>query len=225
MTRGGADLSQLAVIFDLDGTLIDSVPDIHATVNRVLGAMGLPETGRATVQSFVGNGLPVLIDRLLAHHAHPASPKDRANLIAAFEADYSARHELTTLYPGVRQALETLTAQGAALGICTNKPIGPARAILDHLVLSPLFAAVLGGDSLAVRKPDPEHLLVTARALGRPKAIFVGDSEVDAATAKAAGVPFLLYTEGYRKSPVDSIAHDTAFADWTDLPGLTAGWG
>jgi len=225
LTRGGTDLSRLAVIFDLDGTLIDSVPNIHATVNRVLGAIGLPETGRATVQSFVGNGLPALIDRLLAHHAHPASPKDRANLIAAFEADYSARHELTTLYSGVRQALATLTTQGAALGICTNKPIGPARAILDHLVLSPLFAAVLGGDSLAVRKPDPEHLLATARALGRPKAIFVGDSEVDAATAKAAGVPFLFYTEGYRKSPVDSIAHDTAFADWTDLPGLTAGWG
>lgn len=216
------NLSTVAVIFDLDGTLIDSVPDIHATVNRVLGAMGLAETDRATVQGFVGNGLPALIDRLLAHHAQMLSPKARTALIAAFEADYSARHDLTTPYPGVRQALERLIAQGAVLGICTNKPIGPARAILDHLVLSPQFAAVLGGDSLPLRKPDPEHLRATARLLQRPKVIFVGDSEVDAATAQAAALPFLLYTEGYRKTPVDRMTHTAAFDDWAALPDLVA---
>lgn len=217
-----ADLSTVAVIFDLDGTLIDSVPDIHATVNRVLGAMGLAETDRATVQGFVGNGLPALIDRLLAHHGRPLPPEAQRDLIARFEADYSTHHELTRVYPGARQALAALLAQGAVLGICTNKPMGPARAILDHLVLSPQFAAVLGGDSLSVRKPDPEHLLATARALGRPKTIFVGDSEVDAATAHAAALPFLLYTEGYRKSPVDQIPHAAVFDDWAALPDLVA---
>lgn len=217
------DLGQLAVIFDLDGTLIDSVPDIHAATNRVLGAMGLAATDRATVQGFVGNGLPALIDRLLAHHRHPLPAQDRAGLIARFEADYSARHDLTTLYPGAQQALTTLRDRGATLGLCTNKPIGPTRAILDHLALTPVFAAVLGGDSLPVRKPDPEHLQATARALGRDKVVFVGDSEVDAAAAKAAALPFLLYTEGYRKAPLDQIPHSAAFADWAMLPGLITG--
>ena len=220
MAEAGADLSGVAVVFDLDGTLIDSVPDIHATVNRVLGAMGLPATDRATVQGFVGNGLPALIDRLLAHHRHPLDPEGRTGLIAAFEADYAARHDLTRLYPGVRAALEALRDAGAALGVCTNKPFGPARAVLDHLGLTPFFGAVLGGDSLPLRKPDPEHLRATARALGRPGLVFVGDSEVDAETAQAAGVAFLLYTEGYRKSPVAAIPHSAAFADWAEAESL-----
>lgn len=220
MAEEAADLSGIAVIFDLDGTLIDSAGQIHATVNRVLGGMGLPETARATVQGFVGNGLPALIDRLLAHHAHPLPPEARAGLIARFEAEYSREHGLTTLYPGVRAALEALRGAGAALGVCTNKPIAPARAVLDHLGLTPLFGAVLGGDSLPVRKPDPDHLRATARALARPGVVFAGDSEVDAETAKAAGVPFLLFSEGYRKSPVEAIFHTAVFADWAEVPGL-----
>lgn len=214
------DLNHLAVIFDLDGTLIDSAAQIHATTNKVLGGLGMPPTTRATVQGFVGNGLPALIDRLLAHHGRPLDPQARAGLIAAFEADYSRDHGLITLYPKVRPALVALRAQGATLGICTNKPIAPARAVLDHLGLTPLFGAILGGDSLPVRKPDPEHLRATARLLNRPRVIFVGDSEVDAATANAVALPFLLYTEGYRKSPLDQITHAAAFADWADLPDL-----
>jgi len=93
---------------------------------------------------------------------------------------------------------------------------------MDHLGLTPRFRAILGGDSLAVRKPDPEHLHATARALQRDRVIFVGDSEVDADTASAAGLPFLLYTEGYRKSPVARIAHTRAFGDWTMLPSLVS---
>lgn len=214
------DLGPPAVIFDLDGTLIDSAAQIHATTNTVLAGIGLGPTDRATVQSFVGNGLPTLIDRLLAHHATPLSPQARADLIATFEADYSANHGLTVLYPGVRKALEALRSQGAALGICTNKPITPTHAILDHLALTPLFGAILGGDSLPTRKPDPAPLLATAQALHRPTAVFVGDSEVDAETARAAGLPFLLFTEGYRKSPVAAIPHSAAFADWSDLPDV-----
>lgn len=225
-----ADLAHLSVIFDLDGTLIDSAAQIHDTTNRVLCAMGLPATDRATVQSFVGNGLPALVDRLLAFHQHQLSPQARADLIAGFEADYTACHDLTTLYSGAAEALTQLKTQGARLGICTNKPIAPTRAILDHLGLTALFTAVLGGDSLPIRKPDPEHLLATARALGRcpdrslgrANVIFVGDSEVDAATAKSAALPFLLFTEGYRKTPVDQIPHSAAFADWAALPALVA---
>ncbi len=215
-----ADLAPRAVIFDLDGTLIDSAAQIHATTNRVLAGIGLGPTDRATVQSFVGNGLPTLVDRLLAHHATALPPQTRADLIATFEADYSATHDLTVLYPGVRKTLEALRAQGTALGICTNKPIKPTRAILDHLALTSLFGAIFGGDSLPKRKPDPAPLLATAEALRHPNAVFVGDSEVDAETARAAGLPFLLFTEGYRKSPVAAIPHSAAFADWSALPDL-----
>lgn len=215
-----ADLSTVAVIFDLDGTLIDSALDIHATANRVMGEMGFAALTLAEVQAFVGKGLPNLVARLLERHGEDPAGPHLGPAIARFETEYLTAHRLTTLYPGARPALDHLLASGAALGLCTNKPIGPARAVMDHLNLTPLFTALLGGDSLTCRKPDPEHLHATARALNRRKVIFVGDSEVDADTAKAAGVPFLLFTEGYRKSPVDQIPHSAAFADWGQLPAL-----
>ncbi|WP_321573054.1 phosphoglycolate phosphatase [Tabrizicola oligotrophica] len=213
-------LDTVAVIFDLDGTLIDSAADIHATANRVMGEMGHAALSRAEVQAYVGKGVPNLVARLLEHHGQdPAGPL-LAPTIARFEAEYLTAHSQTRPYPGVLPALERLAGDGAALGLCTNKPLAPARAVMDHLGLTRHFAAILGGDSLPLRKPDPEHLHATARALDRRKVIFVGDSEVDADTAAAARVPFLLFTEGYRKSPVDRIAHTAAFADWSHLPRL-----
>jgi phosphoglycolate phosphatase len=93
---------------------------------------------------------------------------------------------------------------------------------MDHLGLTPFFPTILGGDSLAVRKPHPDHLHATARALGRGQSVFVGDSEVDAETALAARVPFLLFTEGYRKAPVSALPHAARFARFSDLPALVA---
>ena len=224
MTETGVDLAHLSVIFDLDGTLIDSVPDIHATANRVMAELGFAPLARDEVQAFVGKGLPNLVARLLERHGQDPSGALHAPTMTRFEAEYLTAHSLTTLYPGVLTALSQLAARGAALGVCTNKPFAPARAVMDHLGLTPFFPTILGGDSLAVRKPHPDHLHATARALGRHQSVFVGDSEVDADTARAAGSAFLLYTEGYRKSPVDQIAHSAAFADWADLPGLVTAW-
>lgn len=220
MAEGLRDLTDIAVIFDLDGTLVDSAPDIHATANRVMADLGFAALSFDTVQGFVGKGLPNLVARLLqTHGADPAGPL-LAPTIARFEAEYLTAHGLTTLYPGVRQALIALQSRGAALGLCTNKPIAPTKALLRHLDLTVLFAAVLGGDSLPMRKPDPEHLHATARALGRPKVIFVGDSEVDADTATAAALPFVLFTEGYRKSAIDMIAHAATFDNYAALSGV-----
>jgi len=224
LSETGVDLAHLSVIFDLDGTLIDSVPDIHATANRVMAELGFAPLARAEVQAFVGNGLPNLVARLLERHGQDPSGALHAPTMTRFEAEYLTAHSLTTLYPGVLTALSQLAARGAALGVCTNKPLAPARAVMDHLGLTPFFPTILGGDSLAIRKPHPDHLHATARALGRRQSVFVGDSEVDADTARAAGLAFLLYTEGYRKSPVDQITHSAAFADWADLPGLVTAW-
>ncbi len=108
------------------------------------------------------------------------------------------------------------------MGICTNKPEGPARHVLADLGLAPFFATVVGGDRLPVVKPDPAPLRLCAAEMGAARFVFVGDSEVDAETARAAGVPFLLYTEGYRKGPVESLPHAAAFGAFADLHGLVA---
>ncbi|MFN4154464.1 MAG: phosphoglycolate phosphatase [Paracoccaceae bacterium] len=209
------------VVFDLDGTLIDSAPDIHAAVARMLEGEGRAALDLATVTSFVGNGLPKLVERVvgrvgldMAHH--PRLTK------ATLDHYNAASSDLTRPYPGVVAALEVLLGEGHAMAVCTNKPEAPARAILRDLGLERFFSVVIGGDSLAVTKPDPAPLHACIAALGGGPTIYVGDSEVDAATAQAARVPFALFTEGYRKTPVAELPHDAVFADFHGLPALLA---
>ncbi len=210
-----------AVIFDLDGTLIDSVPDIHAAANRVFGRRGISFT-RPEVQGFVGRGAPNLVARLAEARGLPFEGAEFDALLAEFLEEYERAQALTTLYPDVRAALEGLAQAGYRLGLCTNKPLAPTRAVLRHFGLEALFAVVIGGDSLPVKKPDPAPLRATLAEMGGGAAVFVGDSEVDAETAQAAGMAFLLYTEGYRKSAVEALPHTAAFCDFKDLAGLVA---
>lgn len=212
----------LAIAFDLDGTLIDSAPDIHATANKVFLAKGLQPFPFATVRGFIGNGVPVLVSRLLQSQHLEATGTLHAELVDAFIKIYEEAFDLTTLYPGVRSALDQLSAQGHRLGICTNKPEGPARAALRHFGLDRHFTSLIGGDSLPQRKPDPAPLLAALVALGTGPAVFVGDSEVDAETARAAGIPLALFTEGYRKTPVDQMGAKLIFSDFSALPQLVA---
>ncbi len=215
-------MNRAAVIFDLDGTLIDSAPDIHAAANLVLRAEGLEEQTFAQVRSFIGRGVPHLIRQLLIAAGHGADDARHARMTERFVAGYEDAVGLTLPYPGVAMALTTLRAAGHPLGICTNKPEAATRAVLAHLNLDGPFSVTVGGDSLPVRKPDPAPLHLAVAKLGQPKAIFVGDSEVDAETAQAAGLPFLLFTEGYRKSPVEALPHAARFSHHADLPGLVA---
>ncbi|MCB2111063.1 MAG: phosphoglycolate phosphatase [Defluviimonas sp.] len=209
-----------AVVFDLDGTLIDSLPDLLAAVNRMLGAEGQPPMDRAEVQSYVGDGAPRLVARVMA--ARGLAPARHAALSAALVADYTAHAaEATRLYPGVAAALADLAAAGHPLGLCTNKPLGATRAVIGALGLGENFAAIIGGDSLTARKPDPAPLWAVFAELGRP-GIYVGDSEVDARAAEAAGVPFLLHAGGYLRVPRSEIRVHSAFDDFAALPGLVA---
>ena len=210
----------MRIVFDLDGTLIDSAPDIHAAGNATLAAEGLAPVTPEQARSFIGNGARVFVERLERAAAGANDPARTARMHRHFVAVYETSHRLTTVYPGVAAALDRLRARGWRLAICTNKPEGPARAVLAHFGWSDLFEVVIGGDTLPVIKPDPAPLNAAIAALGGDRALFVGDSEVDAETARAAGIRFALYTEGYRHGPTSAIPHDAAFADWALLPDL-----
>ncbi len=211
-----------AVVFDLDGTLIDSAPDIHAAANTLMARHGFAPFTPAETRSFIGSGVPHFITCCLRARDRAGDAALRAQLIGEFIDLYETAVTLTTVYPGVAGALEALASAPYALGLCTNKPAGPARAVLAHLRLDAHFPVVIGGDSLSVRKPDPAPLQAAVAGLGARDVVYVGDSEVDAETAARAGLPFALYTEGYRKGPVDAIPHDRAFADFGELPGIVA---
>lgn len=213
-------MSTPAVIFDLDGTLIDSAPAIHAVSNAVLAELGFAALTLPQVRSFVGKGVPNLVRQLLiASDADPDGPlagEVETALVARYETDV----EGNVPYPGVPEALEALAGFGCRLAVCTNKPCRPAEAALRHVGLWDRFELVIGGDSLPVRKPDPAMLHHAHEQLGGGAMIYVGDSEVDAETAVNAGAPFLLFTEGYRKTPVAELPHRVAFSHFAMLPGL-----
>lgn len=211
----------MIVIFDLDGTLIDSAPDIHKTANEVLADEGLGALDLPTVRSFIGHGVPHLVGRLLNHHGI-ADETRAARMVSGFGARYEAAVGLTIAYPGAAEALAALKAQGHVLGLCTNKPVAPARAVMRHLGILDHFTAIIGGDSAPTRKPDPGPLHLAIAACGGGPALYVGDSEVDAATATAAGVPLIVHTEGYRKTPAEDFPHVAVFSDFAALPGIVA---
>ena len=206
-----------AVVFDLDGTLIHSAPSLHHAVAAMLADLGRPTVTLAQVTGFIGNGVAKLVERSLAATGG-ADNTGRAR--ALFDAHYAAAPPtLTTLYPGARAALEALRAGGVTLGLCTNKPQIPAEKALAELDLSALFDVVVGGDAVAL-KPDPAPLRLCLSRLGADTdtAVYVGDSETDAATARAAAAPFALYTQGYRSAPVETLGAAFAFDDFAALP-------
>ncbi|MFO1203581.1 MAG: phosphoglycolate phosphatase [Tabrizicola sp.] len=211
---------RLSLVFDLDGTLIDSAPDIHAAANKVFGAKGLPPFSFETVRGFIGNGVGVLVSRLLAHQGLEGSGQLHTALVGEFVKIYEEAFDLTSLYPGTMLALEALSNSGHALAICTNKPFAPTQAALRHFGLDRFFPVVIGGDSLPQRKPDPAPLRAAIAALPPYKTLFVGDSEVDAETARAAAVPLGLFTGGYRKTPAEDLGAKLVFDDHAALPGL-----
>jgi phosphoglycolate phosphatase len=206
------------IVFDLDGTLVDSAPDLHAAANPMLAELGRPPLSLAQVTGFIGNGVPKLVERCL--EATGGVGARHAEAVARFRHHYDAAPaELTRPFAGARAAVEDLRQAGCPLGICTNKPEAPARKLLNLLGMDGLFDTVVGGDTLPSQKPDPAPLRRAIEALGGApaSAIFVGDSEVDALTAARAGVAFALFTRGYRRTPVERLGAAVAFEDFAEL--------
>lgn len=211
-----------AVIFDLDGTLIDSAPEIHAIANAVLAEEGVAPITAEQSRSFIGHGLEVFITRLMAAVSLPQDAAHHTRMMDMFSKRYRSSFTHTRLYPQVRETLAILRADGLKLGLCTNKPLAATKAVLTHFNLTDFFPVVIGGDSLPLRKPDPAPLLAARNALVAPATVFVGDSEVDAETARNAALPFALFTKGYRQTPPEALPHAARFSHFPDLPAIAA---
>ena len=208
------------LVLDLDGTLVDSVPDLAAALDRAMAARGLAGFNHADTAAMVGDGARIL-------YARACSARGAAFDAAGFEAflaDYTAHAaEQTRAFPGAVEALRLMQGQGWRFALCTNKPEAATRALLGALDLSPWFAAVGGGDSFPARKPDPAHLLLTLAAAGgtADAAVMLGDHRNDVLAAAGAKVPCIFAGWGYGPAAMgeDAAAVATAFAA---VPALAA---
>ncbi|WP_404379756.1 phosphoglycolate phosphatase [Caenispirillum salinarum] len=207
-TASGAPL---ALIFDLDGTLVHSVPDLTAALNHLLAEHDRPAVAEDDVAFMVGDGARVLVQRAWAQTGAAAAEGDLDGLTERFVAIYeTATAGATQPYPGVVATLETLMARGHPLAICTNKPHGATLKLLEELDLARFFTAVVGGGSTAERKPQAGPVLAVLDELGVPArgALFIGDSRNDVHAAAAAGVPCACVTYGYPRGPVEALGAD-----------------
>ncbi|MDJ0894514.1 MAG: phosphoglycolate phosphatase [Alphaproteobacteria bacterium] len=209
-----------AVVFDLDGTLVDSAPDIHVALNRLLAEHDRPTVDLEAASRMVGDGAAKLVERGFLATGDPLSSEDLDAAVTRYLEIYQARLIVDTRpFPGLVEALGRLAGQGCRLGVCTNKPAAPTLGTLDELGLADYFDAVIAGDTLAVRKPDPAPLLSALTKLGADPstAILVGDSPIDVATARAAGVPVVAVSFGYSRIPVAELGADRLIDDYREL--------
>ena len=211
------------VIFDLDGTLLDTAADIAVAVNRALADAGLPAVEEAQVRAWIGNGARTLIERALLHvGVDDGAGINRvlANFLRHYEVDLSSR---TRPMPGAADALSTLAAEGLLLAVCTNKPVALAKVLLTRFDLDHRLVLVIGGDSLPTRKPDPAPLLHIADRLHlRPQQVLVvGDSRHDVQAAQAAGMAVVGVRHGYDQGEDIGLSRPDAVIDSLDgLPAL-----
>lgn len=209
-----------ALIFDLDGTLADTAADLLGAANTALGQAGLPLLDIVTDRQVAGRGGKSMIRASLAKAGFGPDDARADELYAPLLTAYETRiAEETRLYDGVELALETLAADGWRLGICTNKPERLALILLERLGILGRFGAVLGADSLAIRKPDPGHFTETARRIGADPAhaVMIGDTRTDLDTARAAGVPCILTSFGFAAESMEDLAPDAVIGHYDEL--------
>lgn len=211
-----------ALVFDLDGTLIDSAPDMTRVLNRTLVSFGRRPLAEAEVRTMVGDGSANLLRQAFAATGGPLEGEAVEPVLRQYLDTYYEDSQPSALYPGVRETLEALVGQGFRLGLCTNKPERISRKLLDMLGLAPLFGAVAGGDTLPVRKPDGRHLAWVLEQLGEdaatPRAVMVGDNGNDVQAARAVGIPVVAMSYGYPRMPVEALGADLVLDRFGDLP-------
>ena len=214
-----------AVVFDLDGTLIDTAPDLHAHLNAMLGELGRPLLDLEEIRPMIGDGARMLLKRGLEASGGLPDGKDLEMLFAEFLERYTAEPaRLGSVYEGVIEALEKLAGKGVRLGMCTNKPQAPTDRLLDAMGLKRFFPVVLGGDVLPVRKPDAGHIRAVLDRLGANgrSAVMVGDSGNDVQAARAAAIPCVLVSFGYTQIPARELGADLVIDKMSELAAALA---
>jgi len=198
-------------VFDLDGTLIDSKRDLALAVNATLTHMGMEELPPETIEGYVGNGAPVLMQRALGRHAS----EDNVARALAYFLEYYYAHMLdnTVLYEGVRESLELLRVAGVRMAVLTNKPNRNTTGILAGLGVAGFFARAYGGNAFPLRKPDPMGLrtIMEELGVGAERTLMIGDSAVDIRTARAAGVASAGLTYGFQPETFETDPPDFVF--------------
>src|SRR5580692_6251451 len=211
----------LTIVFDLDGTLIDTAPDLIDTLNVTLAREGLPAVRFGDARPMIGGGARGMIERALAADGRHAAKAEIDRMFAAFIEHYSAHiADRSRPYPLLEETLDHLAAAGHRLAVCTNKIEWLAVKLLNTLDLSRHFACVCGQDTFKVMKPDPEILLGTIRrAQGDPRhTVMVGDSGTDIRTARNASVPVVAVDFGYTEVPIETLHPDRIISTYVDLP-------
>jgi phosphoglycolate phosphatase len=208
------------IVFDLDGTLVESAPDLIAAVNATLATEGFGPIAYEQGRPLISRGARALLQFGLEAADEPQSAATAAALFGYF-IEYYSRHiaDETRPFPGVVNALEVLKAAGATLVVCTNKPTELSRSLLDKLDLTRFFGGVMGIDAVTAAKPDPAHLIEAVKGVGGDLArtVMVGDADTDAGAARAAGTPLILVDFGYSDVPASELGPDILLHHFDDL--------
>ncbi|TCS61604.1 phosphoglycolate phosphatase [Varunaivibrio sulfuroxidans] len=218
-----------AVLFDLDGTLIDSAPDLHGAANHMLTALGRREVSLREVQMMIGDGVPMLVQRCFAATGDTPDADALAEHTRRYVEYYEPRSTvLTALYPGATDALAALKDRGVGLAICTNKVGGATMEILAKLGIDHYFDCVIAGDTLpGIKKPDPRHLGAALERLETTaeNAVMIGDNANDVIAAHGANLPIVLLGHGYTKIPVHELGGEAVIDHFDQLPQVLRRFG
>jgi len=213
------------IVFDLDGTLIDTAPDLIDTLNVVFAREGLPPVPYETARNLIGGGAKTMIARGIEADGKAVTPAKLDQLFADFIA-YYADHvaDRSRPFPGLVEALDTLAGNGYRFAVCTNKLERLSVSLLERLALAGRFEAICGQDTFGVQKPDPEMLRRTVAAAGGSLqgSVMIGDSATDIRTARAAGIPVIAVDFGYSERPVSDFAPDSIISHFAQLPAAVA---
>lgn len=220
-----ANLDGVTLVFDLDGTLVDTAPDLLRTLNHVLAGVGYPPREPEEIHAFIGHGARRMIAEAMAAAGRPGSEAQIDALFDPFLEHYGRNVAIDSRpYPGVLDVLERALRANARLAVCTNKAEALSKRLLAALDMDRYFGAIAGRDTFPVCKPDPGHLTGVVEMAGgdAARAIMIGDSATDVATARAAGVPVIAVSFGYTEVPASQLGADILIDGFEELSGALA---
>ena len=215
------------ILFDLDGTLVDTAPDLTGALNHVLAQHDLAPFSVEKVRNTVGFGARITLERSFAHYEHPITDDDLDLAHALFLAHYSDNIcKDSQLFPGVIDVLKDLKANGISMGVCTNKTEHLSVDLLDQIGVACYFDTICGSDTVPNKKPHPDHIYTAISRAGGvcERTIMIGDSQADVEAARAANIPVIVMSYGYTATPSSELGADLVLDSFADIPSALANW-